>query len=180
MYNNIMLASPNKVKQYATVGLNLDDSVLGNCIRLAQVHVKEVVTKDVFERVQELVNNKIQASGSSIDDNENIAYKTLLDECIVPAIAYGAAVEAATINELKIRNAGTVKNSDTNVMTVTRDEYDHLASYYRTYLNDAFNRIADFLCENKAAFKELPDGYCTCSSKPRYANCNLWLGPSKR
>ena len=177
---NVMLISPDKVKGYAVVGLNVDDNTLGNCIRLAHIHIREVIGKDLLERVQELVYNKIKGSGDTIDDQDNEAYKVLLDEYLAPALAYGTAVEAAVVNELKIRNMGVIKDSDTNVNQTSAGEYTSLAGYYRTYLNDAYNRIAEFLCENKKAFAEVPDGFCTCSEKPLYANTNLWLGPSKK
>ena len=179
-YKSVMLISPDKVKAYAVVGLNVDDGVLGNCIRLAHIHVGEVVGRGLMDKLRQLVYNKIQGSGSTIDDDENIAYKTLLDEYLTDTLAYATAVEASVINELKIRNMGTVKNSDTNVNQVSHSEYKSLASYYRTYLNDAYNRMTEFLCEERAAFSELPDGFCTCKRKPLYANTNLWLGPSKR
>lgn len=175
-----MLISPGKVKEYATVGLNVDEGTLGACIRTAHIHLREVVGRNLMERLQQLVYNKIQGEDDMIDDEDNIAYKTLLDEYVVPALAWGTAVEANTINELKLRNMGTVKNSDTNVNAVAQGEYQHLGSYFKTYLNDAWNRLSEFLCEEKAAFAELPDGYCTCENQPKYANVNLWLGPSKR
>lgn len=175
-----MLISPTKVKQYATVGLNVDENVLGESIRAAQLHLREVIGRSLLERLQELVYNKIQGNEDTIDDADNIAYKTLLDEYVVPSLAWGTAVEASQLNELKIRNMGTVKNSDTNVNAVAQGEYLHLASYLKTYLNDAYNRLTEFLCEEKAAFVELPDGYCTCQDQPLYANTNLWLGPSKK
>lgn len=176
MYKNVMLISPGKVKEYATVGLNVDEGTLGACIRTAHIHLREVVGRNLMEHLQQLVYNKIQGEDDTIDDDDNIAYKTLLDEYVVPALAYGTAVEAATINELKIRNMGVVKNSDTNVNAVGQGEYLHLASYWKTYLNDAYNRLTEFLCEERAAFAELPDGYCTCEDQPKYGNCNLWLG----
>lgn len=175
-FKNVMLVSPTKVKKYAVVGLNVDDSVLGNCIRLSHIHLKDVIGTDLVERLQELVYNKLQSLEDTIDDDDNVAYKTLLDEYVVPALAYATASETSIINELKLRNMGTVKNSDTNVNSVSNTEYEYLASYYKTYLNDAYNRMMEFLCENKDAFDEIDDGFCTCSSKPLYANTNLWLG----
>ena len=172
----VMLISPTRVKSFGIVGINLDDGRLGECIRLAHIHLREVVTPALMERLQELVYNKLQGSGETIDDEQFIAYKTLLDEYVVPALAYATGVEAAVLNQLKIRNAGTVKNTDSNVITTGPDEYKYLAEYLRGYLNDAYNRIADYLCENKEALVELPSGYCTCSSRPRYASSGLWLG----
>ena len=179
-YKNTMLISPTKVKKYATVGLNVDENVLGECIRIAHIHVGEVVGRRLMERLQELVYNQIKGeTANTIDDEDKIQYKTLLDDYLTPALAYATAVEAAVINELKIRNMGTVKNSDVNVNSVGGNEYTYLATYTKTYLNDAYNRIVEFLCQEKAGFPELPDGFCTCSSKPLYANTGLWLGPNK-
>ena len=181
MYQNVMLISPTKVKKYATVGLNVDENVLGECIRLAHVHVGEVLGRALMERLRELVYNKVhEITGDTIDDEQNIAYKTLLDEYVTPALAYATAVEVSTVNQLKLRNMGTVKNSDINVASAGMGETAYLGSYLKTYLNDAYNRMVEFLCEEKAAFKELPDGFCTCSRKPLYANTGLWLGPNRR
>ena len=74
----VMLISPTRVKSFGIVGINLDDGRLGECIRLAHIHVREVITPAIMERLQELVYNKIQGSGESIDDEQFIAYKTLL------------------------------------------------------------------------------------------------------
>lgn len=71
---------------------------------------------------------------------------------------------------------GVVKNNDTNVQTTTAADISYMTEYYGALYNDALNRTVDFLSENKEAFKELPDGFCTCSSKPRFAQTGLWLG----
>lgn len=176
MYKDVMLISPKKVKQYATVGLNVDENILGACIRTAQLHLRDVIGRDLINRLQQLVYNKVQGKEDTIDDEDNVVYKTLLDEYLTPALAYGVAVEVTTLNELKNRNMGVVKNSDVNVNSVSQGEYNNLASYWKTYVNDAYNRLAEFLCEERSAFVELPDGFCTCSSKPLYGNTNLWLG----
>ena len=175
-YKMVMLISPTKVKQYATVGLNVDDGMLGNCIRTAQIHLRDVIGRELLEHLQQLVYNKIQKEEPNIDDEDNVAYKTLLDEYLVPTLAYITAVEAATLNELKLRNMGTVKNSDVNVNAVGSGEYKALAGYLKTYANDWYNRTMEFLCEEREAFEEIKPGFCTCSRKPLYANTNLWLG----
>lgn len=175
-YGNVMLISPEKVKKYAVVGLNADDTALGECIRVAHIHIRDVIGGKLLERLQQLVYNKVKGLPDTIDDEANVAYKTLLDEYLTQALAYATAVEAATLMELKVRNMGTVKNSDINVNSVNLDEYSYLATYLRTPLNDAYNRVVEFLCEERAAFVELPEGFCTCERKPLYANTGLYLG----
>ena len=174
---NCMLVSPNKVKNYGNINLNVDDTELGAAIRISQnVHLKDAINRDLIEHLQQLVYNKVKGLPDNIDDPENEPYKTLLDEFIVPALVYRTAMELCTILSLKIRNAGVIKNTDTNVQAANASEVSLLSEYYGGLYNDALNRTVDFLCLNKGAYAEIPDGFCTCSTKPRFAQTNLWLG----
>lgn len=175
-YKNVMLISPNKLKSFGDVNLNLDDSKISAAIRISQnIYLTDVFGKDIICHLQELVYGKITgSSGNTIDDFPQ--YKDLLDEYIVPTLAYRTVAELAVINTLKQRNMGTVKNSDVNVNPVSTDEYKYLQNYYMTFFYDYVNKTWEFLCENKKAFVELPDDFCTCSSKPLFANTSLFLG----
>ena len=172
-----MLISPQKVKSYGVINLNVNESEVGNAIRISQnIYLQDIIGTDLVEHVQELVYNKVKGTGSSIDDEENEAYKVLLDDYLVPVLVYRTAVELCTLMTLKIRNMGVVKNSDTNVQATSAGDVKYMAEYYETFFYDAVNKLMDFLCENKEAYAEVPDGFCTCSSKPRYARTGLWLG----
>ena len=174
---NTMLVSPQKVKTYGNINLNVNDSEIGAAIRISQnVHLKDAICRDLVEHLQELVYNNIKGIHPNIKDEENEAYKALLDDFIVPALVYRTAMELCTILTLKIRSMGVVKNNDTNVQTTTAADISYMTEYYGALYNDALNRTVDFLSENKEAFKELPDGFCTCSSKSRFAQSGLWLG----
>lgn len=178
-YSNVMLISPAKVKEYGEINLNLDESKLGAAIRTSQnVYLVDIIGKDLVEHLQQLVFNKISGedSGNTIDTEDNAAYKALLEDYVQPALAYRSAVELCISNSLKIRNMGVIKNSDTNVNAVDTNDYIRLRQYYETFFVDVANKMMTFLCENKAAFMELPDGFCTCERKPLYARTNLWLG----
>lgn len=172
-----MLISPAKVKEYAVINLNVNESEMGNAIRISQsIYLRDVIGSDLIEHVQQLIYNKIKGQPDDIDSPENEQYKVLLKEYLTPVLVYRTAVELATIETLKIRNAGVVKNSDTNVQPASANEVAHIGEYYDTFFNDALNRLMDFLCENKGAFAEIDDDFCTCSSKPLYGRTGLWLG----
>lgn len=172
-----MLISPQKVKTYGVINLNVNESEVGNAIRISQnIYLQDIVGTDLVEHVQELVYNKVKGTGSTIDDDENEAYKVLLDDYLVPVLVYRTAVELCTLMTLKIRNMGVVKNSDTNVQATSAGDVKYMAEYYETFFYDAVNKLMDFLCENKEAYEEVPDGFCTCQRKPRYARTGLWLG----
>lgn len=176
-FKNAMLISPQKVKTYGVINLNVNESEIGNAIRISQsIYLKDIIAPELVERIQLLVYNKIKGLEPSIDDEENEAYKSLLDDYITPVLVYRTAVELCTLVTLKIRNMGVVKNNDTNVQSTTAGDVKYMAEYYETFFYDAVNKMMDFLCQNKAAFEELPDDFCTCKSKPRYARTGLYLG----
>ena len=173
----VMLISPNKVKGYGVINLNVTDAEIGNAIRISQmVYLKDIFGAELVEHLQQLVYNKVKSLPDSIDDPENAQYKCLLEDYITPILVYRVAVELCTLLTLKIRNAGLVKNSDTNVQATNAGDVKYMKEYYETFFYDAVNSCMDFLCENKEAFIELPDGFCTCSSKPRFARTGLYLG----
>ena len=174
---NTMLVSPQKVKTYAVINLNVNESEIGNAIRISQnVYLTDIIGTDLVEHLQQLVYNKIKGSGDTIDGESNVAYKTLLEEYVTPVLVYRTAVELCTILTLKIRNMGVVKNNDTNVQATTAADVKALSEYNETFFYDYVNKMMDFLCDNKAAFSELPDGFCTCERKPKYARTGLYLG----
>ena len=172
-----MLISPKRVKESGELNLNVDEGVIGASIRTAQnVYMVDVVGGELVERLQEMVYNKIQgASANTIDSEENVAYKTLLDEYMTPALITKTVIDVCIRISLKIRNMGVVKNSDTNVQAADIDDIKYLQSYEETMYNHHLNRMAEFLCQNKEA---IPDSKYDRDSKPlqKYANVNLWLG----
>ena len=175
-FRNVMLISPNTVKQYGTLNLNVDDSVLGNAIRISQnIYLVDIIGIELVQRLQELVYNKINNIEDNIDSEDNVQYKDLLQEYVEPVLVYRTAVECATLETLKIRNMGVVKNSDVNVNSTSAGDLKYIAEYNGTFFYDYVNKMVTFLCENKNAFPEsIID--CTCSSKPLYGRTNLWLG----
>lgn len=176
-FRNVMLISPQKVKTWGVINLNVNESEIGNAIRISQdIYLRDIVGTDLVERVQQLVYNKIQGLPDTIDDEANEAYKVLLDDYLTPVLVYRTAVELCTLMTLKIRNMGLAKNNDTNVQATSAGDVKYMSEYYSTFFNDKVNRLMDFLCGNREAFEEVPEGFCTCSSKPRYARTGLWLG----
>lgn len=172
-----MLISPQKVKTYGVINLNVNESEIGNAIRISQnVYLKDIIGDDLVEHLQELVCNKVLGKKPDIDSQENEQYKVLLEEYVAPVLVYRAAVELCTILSLKIRNMGVVKNNDSNVESADASSVKSLSEYNETFFYDYVNKMMDFLCANKSAYAELPDGFCSCERKPKYARTGLYLG----
>ena len=175
-YKNTMLISPKRVKESGDLNLNVDEAMIGASIRTAQqVYMVDVVGSDLVEKLQQLVFNKISGVNDNIDSEENIAYKTLLDEYMTPALISKTVVDIALRISLKIRNMGVVQNSDMNVNRASIDDIKYLQNYEETMYNHYLNIMAEFLCDNKEAIPESSFN-CGCKPKTKFANTNLWLG----
>ena len=175
-YKTTMLVSPTKVKESGELNVGVEDRQIAASIRTAQnVYLRDVLGTDLIERLQELVFNKIQGNDDNIDDSENIAYKTLLDEYLQDALVYKTVIDLAMRKSLEIRNMGVVQNYDTNVQAKDLEDIKYLQNYIETMYNDKLNRMVEFLCQNKEAIPE-SNFTCGCKPKTKFANTNLFLG----
>ena len=178
-YKNTMLISPTRVKESGELNVNVEDRQIGASIRTAQnVYLRDVIGDDLLEKLQQLVNNKISGVNDNIDDEGNIAYKTLLNEYVQDVLVYKTIVDIALRKSFEIRNMGVVQNSDTNVNDAYLSDIKHLQFYVETLYDDKLNRMVEFLCANKEA---IPESTFTCGCKPKtkFANTNLYLGPKQ-
>lgn len=175
-YKNVMLVSPDEVKSQSDINYNVDDTVIGASIRVSQnVYLRDIIGTQFLEKLQELVWNSIQGEPGNIDEEQFVAYKNLLDDYISPVLSYKTASEICARISYKIRNAGVIQNSDTNINAATLSDIVYTKDTYDTYYNDALNRMTEFICNNKAAFPE-SDFTCGCGKHPKYARTGLWLG----
>lgn len=181
-FKKVMLISPDTIKAYGDLNYNVDDEVIGATIRTVQnVFLTDVLGTDLVEKLQYLVYNDIKGLENSIEDAENAAYKTLLEDYIKEAMGYRVASEICLRISLKIRNMGVVQNSDTNVNYVSLDDIKYLRDTYKGYWDNAVNRMYTFLRQNKNAFVELEGCSAECGGskidiKAKFGNTGLWLG----
>ncbi len=172
---DILLISPNTVKKRGDITLNYDDMFLSSSIRTAQdIFLVDFLGKDLVDRLKELVEAKLNNEEDNIDSENNIAYKTLLDEYVKEVLVYQVLIETAIRTSLKIRNLGVVKNKDTNADAADLKEIQYLLDNFRTSVNHWQNRTVDFLCENKEAIIENKFD-CGCKPKIKFANTGLLL-----
>lgn len=178
-YKNTMLISPDTIKGIGDLNYNVDDSIIGAAIRTAQnVYLEDVIGTALLNKLQELVYNAIVGNEGTIDDEENEAYKILLDEYVTEALQYKTVAELCVRISLKVRNAGVTKNSDTNMNAASLSEIKYIRNTYETYYCDALNRMIEYLIENRKSIAELDD--CSCGKKKpklnKYANTGIYLG----
>lgn len=196
-YQKILLVSPDFVKSTSLINYNLDDKVVAETISNSQnVYMRNILGDDLIDWIQYLVYNKLHNPAPdpstmdpsvilppTIDDENQVQYKELLNQYIKPYLKYKAQSEILFNISFKIRNTGVVRNGDTNITPTSPDELNRLRNQMETLVCDAANRMVDFLSMHREAYPELnaqPSG-CGCGGKKlpnlckRYANTPLFL-----
>ena len=173
MNNKVFLVSPDDVKAASHINLNVNDEDVSAAIRTSQnIYLRDIIGDKLLEALQEMV------SAGTIDNPENSAYLTLLDDYVSEYLIYTTCVEACVPISLKIRNIGVSQDYDSNIQAAQLENIAEIANFYRTQSIDKCNRMIDFLIANRAAFPELGI-HCPCGHEPnlkKRANTQLYLG----
>ena len=185
-FRNTLLISVKELKSNGTLfSNNVDDGYLNSTIITCQeVYLEQVTGTALYHKLQELVYNQITGEPDGIYAPGNEAYKELLEEMVKPYLKARATVDVMYPIAYKIRNAGVMRNSDTNMQPADMNDIKYLEKQYNTYTSEYEQRLSKYLCDNKKLFPELEADVPAYFDKPNlgkdYANeCGLWLGSKK-
>ena len=185
-YRKSLLINVAELKTNTVISGNIDDKFLLSAIMTCQeVHLEDLIGTALYHKIQQLVYNTVKKQADNINEPENEIYLTLLDEFIKPFLKAKCTVELLYNVSYKMKNAGVVKTSDTNVANADIEDIKYLERQYSVYVNSYSERISKFLKEH---FDELPE---LSIDKPLYYNdaninkeyasdCGLWLGGTSK
>lgn len=174
---NYYLIDTDSVKAASLVNYNCSDEEVGYAIRESQdVYLREILGNALLEKCVEL------ASGDTLDNEGNEAYKDLIDKYIYDFLVAKSQEQILIPISFKIRNIGVSQDSDTNVASQQFQNVIDLHNYWNVISEDKANRLKCFLKENRDAFPELEAGSCVCGACDNGPNLklgastNLFLG----
>lgn len=173
----ILLISPDRVKEITVISDNTDEKYLLSSIREAQtIDFQQIIGQPLYEKLVGLIADE------EIDETENADYKNLLDTAQY-YLAYSVAEKLVVNTTYKISNIGLNTTSDDNVQIPSvndvlrlRDEYTHKKDHFCLLLQN-------YLCEKyqDGKLKELTE--CNYhkihSNLYSAASTNLWLGGAR-
>lgn len=170
---NILLISEDKIKTELALDDNLYSKHLLPAIKQAQeIELQSIIGTSLLNHIYELIENNL------INEDENIIYKSLIDNHIQDYLMYQTLVEIIPILAVKLDNIGVVINQDEKVTNISKERVDYLISFYQ-YKADFFKkRLQDYLCKNYNLYSQ----YLTCDCagiKPNLKDtesCNIFLG----
>lgn len=179
-YRKTLLISVGDIKTNSLINTNVSDEYLSSAIMDAQeIYLEEIIGTALYRKLQLLVFNKINGDTPDIDEDEN--YRELLDEYIKPFLKARGTVNVLYNISFKIKNAGVVRNSDTNVNYAGMDEIKYLETQYSTAVDNYAQKLSKYICANKDNYEELSATIPSYFKAPQlgktYANSSgLWLG----
>ena len=175
MATEILLTSETFVKSVSSVSDNLAGKYLRPSIREAQdIQFRRVVGDTLLAKLKNLV------SAGAIEQEENAAYKELLDRAQY-VIAYYAIVEVCQKVAFKVANVGVVKTGDENVQNADRVDYSAVREYYQAKGDAAVRDLQDFLLNHWSDYPELTEGdyHRIHSTLYSAASCGIFLGGAR-
>lgn len=181
-----MLISVNEIKSNTLISQNVDDSYIATTIMTAQeIYLSKMIGTALYHSLQTLVYNQIKNTTPSIYDDEHKLYNELLQELVKPLLKYRVSVDLLYNISFKIRNAGVVRNSDTNVSYAALDEIKYLEKQFLSYYDSYCDKISRYLTANRISFPELleqtPCYYDQAMLDKDFANSGgLFLGSSDK
>lgn len=181
-----MLISVNEIKSNTLISQNVDDSYIATTIMTAQeIYLSKIIGTALYHSLQTLVYNQIKNVTPSIYDDEHKLYNELLQELVKPLLKYRVSVDLLYNISFKIRNAGVIRNSDTNVSYAALDEIKYLEKQFLSYYDSYCDKISRYLSANRMSFQELsektPCYYDQAMLDKDFANSGgLFLGSSDK
>ena len=181
-----MLISVNEIKSNTLISQNVDDSYIATTIMTAQeIYLSKIIGTALYHSLQTLVYNQIKNTTPSIYDDDHKLYNELLQEWVKPLLKYRVSVDLLYNISFKIRNAGVVRNSDTNVSYAALDEIKYLEKQFLSYYDSYCDKISRYLSANRISFQELsedtPCYYDQAMLDKDFANSGgLFLGSSDK
>lgn len=180
-YINTLLISPGELKNDSLINQNVDDKPLSNIVQTTQeIYLVKITGTALMRRLQELVYNESKGEGEKISDYEN--YLDLWENYVKPYIKYRVLKSFVVENSFKLRNAGTVRVTDTNMNYSGVDDIKFLQQHFGVYVAEYEQRLSKYLCDNRENFKELEAEIPSYMDEPTFgkdysATAGLWLGP---
>lgn len=173
--SDVLLISADFIKSISSISDNLSNKYLTPSIREAQdIDFRNVVGYAMLEKLKAL------SKSEEIDARENALYKELL-EMSRYFMTYATLVYVTMKTSYKISNIGVSRTTDENVQSVTFDEVQKVADYYRSradYYKDALQR---WLVYHEAELPELSERTKnqTKANLHSSATTSIWLGGAR-
>ena len=143
--SRVLLISTATLKKHTPIQDNVDDSLLNPYIYKAQeTHIQQILGTNLYDKVLNLVQT------NTIGTASNVAYKTVLEDYIVPCLIEYSFYEVMPFISLKITNKSIVRGNaeyaaegDLADLKYLRQSVRDLAEFYAQRLTNFLRQYSN-------------------------------------
>ena len=148
---NVLLTSPDFIRENSNISDNVNSKVLASAIREVQEdELQEILGQLLYEKIQKKVED------NTITERENNIYKDVLDKAQM-FITYRVIGEIIVMLNMKIDNAGLIQTRDENMDYMNLDDTMTLKNYYDTKASHYAYLLQNYLMEHLGEIPELTE-----------------------
>jgi hypothetical protein len=125
MANIILLVDTDYVKQNSFLIESIEEKYIEISIMNSQrLYIEPILGSKLYKKLQTLIND------DSINATGNTAYKSLLDEYVVPALTYMTMYECILPLTYKVTPKGLIRNNNENSELPSAEEIRYLSGQF--------------------------------------------------
>ena len=146
--NTVYFINQSYLNRFSWLNGSTDEDYIKPAIRLAQLkRVRFYLGKCLYDKLESLVENQDAEDATSINDESNAKYKTLLDTYVMDVTMYWTLVELYPYLVSKIDNANIQKRVAQNTETLTRDELADMVGNEKSNAQHFTDQMIKYLCD---------------------------------
>lgn len=171
--NNILLISEKTIKANTLINDNVGSEYILPAIRTAQdMGVQNIIGTQLFNKLKSLIAN------GSIEQQENEAYKVLLDDYIAPYLEWKVMSDIQLPLAFKMRNSGITQTNNEHQSNSVMKDAQTLSTFYDQKATFYSHRLSDYLLANKGLYPEYMawSNISDMKSNPSAYNTGIYLG----
>ena len=172
----VLLISEKFIKENCEISNNVSGKFLQSAIKEAQdLKLTPILGDALVAKLKNLVGTY------TINNPENAAYKTLLDNYVQRFLMWTVKVDIAHTTSYKLSNFGVTKTTDENVQVASQEEIIADQDYSQAKADAYCNYMQNYLLDNRKLYPELSQNRLHQMKANLYsaASCGVFLGGAR-
>jgi hypothetical protein len=145
MAKNVLLISPQLIKDRSPISDNIDDKQLVYAIKVTQdIQLEPILGTTFYQGLQDRIEN----------GNLTSCEETLINDFIHDVLIHYTLGELATSNSIKMWNKGTFQKQSDNAIVPTINQTMQIGEFYKNKGEWYAQRLINYLRENELDYDE--------------------------
>ena len=165
-----LFITTDDLRRKSIVGGVVDADKFVQFIEVSQdIHIQNYLGTSLYDKISSLIIN------STIDADENAAYKTLLNDYITPMLIWFAQSDYYMFASYQVSNGGVFKHRSEASDNLSMEEVHYLVENSKTKAQFYTRRFLDYIIDNSSSYPEYNDSSQDGMYPDKSDNFNGWV-----